>query len=433
MKIASVKGFHDVLPGESGRWARLETQARTVFGQYHYHEIRIPIVERTDLFQRSLGETTDIVEKEMYTFADRDETLLTLRPEGTASVARAYVEHALHAQEPVSKLFYFGPMFRRERPQKGRLRQFSQIGAELLGRDDAAADAEVLLLLHDLLADFGVTGAEVLLNSLGDQVCRPAYRAALVEWGRAHDGELCDDCKRRLEQNPLRLLDCKQPGCVAIRSTAPTMLEHLCDPCRAHFDRLQALLAAEGVRPRAHPYMVRGLDYYCRTAFEVIAPGLGSQNAIGGGGRYDGLVHDLGGPNVAGIGFALGVERLAMVLSASAAAAAEPERPEFVIAPLGAEAELAGVTLAHRLRRDGARVEVEPGERSLKSQMRHAGKLGARWVLIIGADELASGTLSVRDMEARIDLSRAARLSASAAELRSALATGADAALERRA
>jgi histidyl-tRNA synthetase len=429
MKIPSVKGFHDVLPGESARWSELETRARAVFGQYNFQEIRLPIVERAELFQRSVGETTDIVEKEMYTFADRDGTALTLRPEGTASVVRAYVEHAMHAREPVSKLYYFGAMFRRERPQKGRLRQFSQIGAELLGRDDPGADAEILLLLTDLLTDLGVRNGELQVNSLGDAVCQPGYRAALVEWGRAQGAALCDDCARRLTQNPLRLLDCKTPGCLELRDTAPRMVDHYCDACRAHFERVLELLAAEGVDVRLQPYMVRGLDYYCRTAFEVVAPGLGAQNALGGGGRYDGLVRDLGGPDVAGIGFALGVERLALVLGAGAVDAA----PEFVVAPLGAEAERAGVALAHRLRRDGARVDVEPGERSLKSQMRHAAKLGARYVIILGEDELASGTVTVRDMAAKLDHPRAASLRATAPELRSALAAPADGRMERHA
>jgi histidyl-tRNA synthetase len=417
MKIPSVKGFHDVLPGESARWTGLETRARSVFAQYNFREIRVPIVERAELFQRSVGETTDIVEKEMYVFTDRDGSTLALRPEGTASVVRAYVEHALHAREPVARLCYFGPMFRRERPQKGRLRQFWQIGAELLGRDDPAADAEVLLLLYDLLADLGVTGADVLVNTLGDSVCRPAYRSAVTEWARAHLDELCDDCKRRLEQNPLRLLDCKQPGCVAIRQTAPRMLDRCCSACRAHFDRVLELLAGEGIEPRLQPYMVRGLDYYCRTAFEVVAPGLGAQNALGGGGRYDGLVRDLGGPDVAGIGFALGVERLALVLGEAAAEGA----PEFVVVPLGEASEPAAAGLAHRLRRAGARVDVEPGGRSLKSQMRHAAKLGARYALIIGEDELADGTVTVRDMEAKRDRPHATSLRATAAELRAAL------------
>jgi histidyl-tRNA synthetase len=431
MKIPSVKGFHDVLPGESARWAALETQARAVFGQYNFREIRLPIVERSELFKRSVGETTDIVEKEMYTFTDRDDSSLTLRPEGTASVVRAYVEHALQAREPVSKLYYFGPMFRRERPQKGRLRQFSQFGAELLGRDDPAADAEILLMLSDLLNDFGVANAELQINTLGDKVCQPAYRAALVEWGNANRGALCADCTRRLEQNPLRLLDCKQPGCLSIRDTAPRMLDHCCDPCRAHFDRVLELLAAEGVAPRLQPYMVRGLDYYCRTAFEVISSGLGSQNALGGGGRYDGLVRDLGGPDVGGIGFALGVERLALVLAG--AGESIDEAPEFVILPLGIAAEQCAMALAHRLRRGGARVDVEPGGRSLKSQMKHADKLGTRYAILLGEDELASGTITVRDMHAKKDRPRVASLQATAEALRAALAEEAGERMERHA
>jgi histidyl-tRNA synthetase len=420
MKIRSVKGFHDVLPGESARWAALEAAARRIFSGYNFREIRIPVVERTELFRRSIGETTDIVEKEMYTFEDRDGTSLTLRPEGTASVVRAYVEHSLHTGEPVSKLFYLGPMFRRERPQKGRLRQFWQIGAEVLGRDDAAADAEVILLLYDLLEAFGIEGAEVQVNSLGDSVCRPAYREALVAWGEAHRGELCEDCARRLGQNPLRLLDCKQPGCVALRESAPRMIDVQCDACRAHFDRVVDLLTAEGRRPTLAPYMVRGLDYYCRTAFEVTARGLGSQNAVGGGGRYDGLVHDLGGPNIAGVGFALGVERLALVLEEAGHSGPE-ERPEFFLAPLGGEAETLAFRIAHRLRGGGARVEVENGSRSLKSQMRRGDKLGARYVLIIGEDELRARALTVRDLEARVDYPRAVGFDVSTLELRDAL------------
>ncbi len=419
MKIPSVKGFRDVLPDESIRWWVLEERARTVFHRYNFREIRIPIVERTELFQRSIGDATDIVEKEMYTFTDKDGSSLTLRPEGTASVVRAYVEHALSQRERVSKLYYFGPMFRRERPQKGRLRQFSQIGAEVLGRDDAAADAEMLLLLYDLLAAFAIDGAQVQVNSLGDQVCRPGYRTAMVEWGRAHRDALCDDCRGRVDRNPLRLLDCKQPGCVAIRSSAPRMLDHLCADCRAHFDRVLELLRREGVEPELHPYMVRGLDYYCRTAFEVVAPGLGAQNAIGGGGRYDGLVRDLGGPDVAGVGFALGVERLVMVLGERAL---ETDlRPEIVLLPVGHDAEAVAVELAHRWRRGGVRVEVESAGRSLKSQMRQADKHGGRYVIILGEDELASRALTVRDMEARRDHPRAIGFDLSVDELRAAL------------
>jgi histidyl-tRNA synthetase len=418
MKIPSVKGFRDVLPGESARWAVIEGRAQAVLAAYNFREIRLPILERTELFTRSIGETTDIVEKEMYTFTDRDETSLTLRPEGTASVVRAYVEAAIHQQEPVSKLWYRGPMFRRERPQKGRLRQFAQIGVEVLGRSDPAADAEVLLLLHDLLAELGVRDARVLVNSLGCRECRPPYRAALVRWGTAHRTALCADCQRRIDQSPLRLLDCKQPGCVALRDGAPRMLDACCAACRAHFERVLDLLRAASVEPELQPYMVRGLDYYCRTAFEVVARGLGAQNALGGGGRYDGLVRDLGGPDVAGVGFALGMERLALVLERTPA---PDERPEFVLVPVGAVTEPVVVELARRLRQAGGRTEVVSGERSLRSQMRLADKLGARYALIVGEDELSSRRLTVRDMEAKRDHPSAISLACTLPELRSAL------------
>lgn len=424
MKIPSVKGFHDVLPGESTRWSRMEATARRIFECYHFEEIRLPIVERAELFRRSVGETTDIVEKEMYAFTDRDGTDLTLRPEGTAAAVRAYVEHAMQNTDPVTKLYYFGPMFRRERPQRGRLRQFSQIGAEVFGRDDAAADAEVLVLLADLLHGFGVESAEVGVNTLGCAECRPGYRAALVAWGESRGADLCADCVRRLQQNPLRLLDCKQPQCAAARDGAPRMLDYACAGCRSHFERVLQLCAAEGVELQQRPYMVRGLDYYCRTAFEVTAGGLGAQNALGGGGRYDGLVHALGGPAVGGIGFALGVERLALVLDAQGDAPAAMS-PEFFIAPLGSAAEEVAFALAHRLRGGGARVELDAGGKSLKSQMRRAGKLAASFVIILGEDEVAGGTMTVRDMRARADLRGVARLDADLDALRAALAAAA--------
>ncbi|MEA2625484.1 MAG: histidyl-tRNA synthetase, partial [Candidatus Binatota bacterium] len=312
MKINGVKGFRDVLPGESEVWTALETAARRVFERYGFGEIRIPMMERTELFARAAGETSDIVEKQMYTFVDVDGASVTLRPEGTASVVRAYVENGLHGREPVSKLYYMGPMFRRERPQKGRYRQFHQIGAELLGREDALADAELLVLLEDYFAEVGLTRHRIEINSLGCSRCRPAYREELRRWAEDRRAILCDNCNRRIEQNPLRVLDCKEDAEKTV--DAPVMLDRLCAECRTHFDRVRALLASEGVGVSIKPRMVRGLDYYCRTAFEIVAEGLGSQNAIGGGGRYDGLVADLGGPSVAGIGFAIGVERLAMAM-----------------------------------------------------------------------------------------------------------------------
>jgi histidyl-tRNA synthetase len=392
MKVNAVKGFHDVLPGESELWLALEGEARRIFSAYGYSEIRLPIAEKTELFARAAGETSDIVEKQMYTFADLDGSSLTLRPEGTASVVRAYVEHGLHGREPVSKLAYFGPMFRRERPQKGRYRQFHQIGAELIGREDPLADAEILVLLADFFEAIGLGGIRLELNSLGDENCRPAYRERLRAYGEERRDTLCPDCVRRLATNPLRILDCKIDGPKLV--DAPVMLDHLCEPCSRHFARVRAVLDAEGIPIALAPRMVRGLDYYCRTAFEISAPGLGAQNAVGGGGRYDGLVGDLGGPRVGGIGFALGVERLALALRRETA----PAAPDLFVAPLGAGAELRGFTVARRLRALGLRVEIESGDKSLKSHMRRADRLGAGAVLIVGDDELSRGVGILRDL-----------------------------------
>ncbi|MBI4514720.1 MAG: histidine--tRNA ligase [Deltaproteobacteria bacterium] len=417
MKFPSVKGFHDVLPDESARWTWIEQQARIVFRQYHVTEIRIPIVERTSLFTRSIGDTTDIVEKEMYTFLDRDGTSLSLRPEGTAAVVRAYVEHAVAQHEPVSKWYYLGPMFRRERPQKGRLRQFSQIGLELLGREDAAADAEALLLLDDLLRALQAPGVTLAINSLGCRQCRPGYRSALTAYGQGQRERLCENCVRRLERNPLRLLDCKVPTCREATAAAPTMIEHLCQDCAAHFATVRAILEREGVAATVNARIVRGLDYYNRTAFEVLAPGLGAQNAIGAGGRYDGLVRELGGPDVPGVGFALGVERLVMLLPELPVRAV----PDLFICPLGSAAEAEAIHLAHRLRRQGMALEVEAGGKSLKSQMRRADRSGARFVLIVGEDELTRQAATVRDMIAKQDYPAALPLALGVGEIRATL------------
>jgi histidyl-tRNA synthetase len=395
MKINAVKGFRDILPGETEVWNRLEDEARRLFERYGYSEIRIPIVERTELFARSAGETSDIVEKQMYTFEDVDGTSLTLRPEGTASVVRAYIENGLYGREPVSKLFYLGPMFRRERPQKGRFRQFCQIGAEVLGRDDPLVDAELLVLLADYFSNLGLATARIETNSLGDAICRPAYREELRRWAEARKDSLCVDCNRRLEKNPLRILDCKEDA--EKTRDAPVMIDHLCAACAEHFRAVRAHLEAESVNVVLNPRMVRGLDYYCRTAFEIVAEGLGAQNAIGGGGRYDGLVASLGGPAVAGVGFALGVERLVLALHGAEAASGF----DLFVAPLGERAEVRAFRLARELRRRGLRLEIEPGRKSLKSHMRRADKLGAAFVLIVGDDELARGTGMLRDLRSQ--------------------------------
>jgi histidyl-tRNA synthetase len=412
--IAAVKGFRDVLPDESRRWQDLEAAASRVFGSYGFGEIRVPVLERTDLFARSIGDTTDIVEKEMYSFEDRDGTWVTLRPEATAGVVRAYIESGLVHRDQRARLWYAGPMFRRERPQRGRQRQFYQIGAELFGRDDPLADAETLLMLSRFLAAVGVTHARLEVNSLGDAACRPAYRERLREFGAAHREGLCADCHRRLERNPLRLLDCKVEGCRAVMARAPLMLQHLCEPCRAHFDEVRAHLDRERVAYSVNGHMVRGLDYYCRTAFEVVGEGLGAQNALGGGGRYDGLVAALGGPDVSGIGFALGVERLSLVLGDAVAAA---PGPAAVILPLADGAVAPALSLATRLRDQGLQVGLEPVGRSLKALLRAADKQRARLAVIVGEDELRAGRATVRDLVRGEDRREALDLTAGGVEL----------------
>ncbi len=398
--IHGVKGFHDVVPPQSERFTAIEGRLRAVLATYNYGEIRTPIAERTELFARSLGETTDIVEKEMYSFDDRDGTSLTLRPEGTAAVVRAAIEAGLAQRDQVAKLYYLGPMFRRERPQKGRTRQFHQLGAEVIGRDDPLADAEVVTLLVDCLRAAGLASSELVLNSLGDETCRPAYRAALTAYGRTHLDALCPNCRQRLERNPLRLLDCKEDGCRRVMADAPLVSEHLCEPCRAHFAEVERLLRAADVGFRIEPRLVRGLDYYVRTAFEVVAGNLGAQNAVGGGGRYDGLVAELGGPPLPGIGFAIGLERLLM---ATEAETFTPPAPEVDVIPLSVDATPTAVRLARRLRDLGMRCELEAAGRSLKSAMRRADKLAARFAVLIGEDELRAGRATVRDMQRQAD------------------------------
>ncbi len=397
--LSGVKGFHDVVPPDSERFTEIEGRLRAVLAAYNYGEIRTPIAERTELFARSLGETTDIVEKEMYSFEDRDGTSLTLRPEGTASVVRAAIEAGLAQRDQVAKLYYLGPMFRRERPQRGRSRQFHQLGAELIGRDDPLADAEVVTLLADCLAAAGLADAEIVLNTLGDQTCRPGYREALTAYGRAHLDELCANCRQRLERNPLRLLDCKEESCRRIMVEAPLVTAHLCDPCRTHFGEVERLLRAADVPFRIDPRLVRGLDYYVRTAFEVTARNLGAQNAVGGGGRYDGLVEALGGPPLAGIGFAIGLERLLMAAAGSPPAS----HPEVDVIPLTPAASEVAVRMVRRLRALGMRCELEAAGRSLKSAMRRADKLAARFAVLVGEDELRAGRATVRDLQHKAD------------------------------
>ncbi len=388
--------MNDILPGEVETWQFLEETARRVFRTYGFAEIRTPAVEKTELFCRSIGEATDIVEKEMYTFRDKSENSITLRPEGTASVMRAFIEHKMYAQDPVAKLYYLGPMFRYERPQKGRYRQFHQIGAEAIGVDDPRIDAQILVMLSHYLDAVGIDELELQLNSLGCPECRPAYREQLLVFLERRLESLCEDCRRRHAANPLRSLDCKVPGCREATADAPAMLDRLCSSCDEHFNRVQGRLQDLGTPYTLNPRMVRGLDYYTKTTFEVVTGKLGAQNAVAAGGRYDGLIRSLGGPPLPGIGFAMGVERLVLLKSQERIAA---PRPDFFFAALGEQAESRAFGLMCALQRKGIQAETDLEGKSLKAQMRRAGKLQARFTVIIGEDELARGVAMVRDMD----------------------------------
>lgn len=373
----------------------VEDRARELVARYGFKEIRVPILERSELYRRTSGETSDIVEKQMYVFNDNDEahTSVALRPEGTAGIARAYIEAGLDHSDPEQRFFYAGPMFRRERPQKGRYRQHYQFGVEVFGRADPACDAELLIMIDALSRSLGLTFS-FELNSIGDANCRPAFRDAVLNWGRAHLAELCEDCHLRLERNPLRLLDCKND--VKLMESAPKGLDYLCDPCRIHFDTVRSLMDAAGVSHVVNPRLVRGLDYYTRTTFEVMATGLGAQNTVVAGGRYDGLIEALGGAAVAGIGFGLGLDRMALVLAE--AGSVPTLTSDAAIIALGTEATRRAVMLAQILRAANLRVELLSPERKLKALLNRADKIGARFAVIIGDDELARGVVQLRDL-----------------------------------
>ncbi len=395
--IEAVKGARDILPDEIPRWHFVEASAREIFERYGFREIRTPIFESTELFARGIGEGTDIVAKEMYTFQDRKGRSLTLRPENTAPVARAYVQHQMHRSSEVERLYYIGPMFRYERPQKGRMRQFSQIGVEVFGCEHPAVDAETIEMLMEFLARLGIAPVDLLLNSVGCQECRPGYREALLRYLAPHRAELCADCQRRLLANPLRCFDCKVPADRERMAGAPSIQEHLCAGCRDHFARVRSYLDAYAVPYTVEPRLVRGLDYYRRTAFEVTQPALGAQNALLGGGRYDGLVRDLGGPAVPGFGFAVGEDRLVMSLPEGAAIPADA--PDIYVAALGEAGVARALLVARRLRRAKRRVVFDPlPDKSLKAQMRRADSLRSRCVLILGEHEIARGAVTLKRM-----------------------------------
>ncbi len=397
-KIIVPKGTYDLLPDDTAKWRDLETKIHQIFSEYGYGEIRTPLFEHTELFQRGIGETTDIVEKEMFTFADRANRSLTLRPEGTASVVRAYLEHNLAGSGGVTKLYYYGPMFRCEAPQAGRFRQFSQYGAEVLGSLDPRVDAEVIALAVNFYRRLGITDLDVRLNSIGCPNCRPVYRSKLIERLRPKTGGLCSNCQRRLERNPLRLLDCKNPSCQDATADIPLITETLCAECGSHFEKLRILLDSIPINYHLDSRLVRGFDYYTKTVFEVLAGDLGAQNALCGGGRYDNLVEECGGNPTPGIGFAAGVERLLIVLESRKTSVFHPETPELYIAPLGEAAQLAVFPLLIKLREAGWKVESDFLGRSLKAQLKTADKMGVSLVGILGEDELQGRQILMRRM-----------------------------------
>ena len=398
MKIQAIKGVKDILPDEIPKWDYVDRHLRNLFKNFNYKEIKIPIFEETTLFARSIGTGTDIVEKEMYTFEDRDGKKITLRPEGTASVVRAYIEHNLQASSPLNKLFYIGPMFRHERPQKGRFRQFYQAGAEAIGPSGPFQDAEMILFLSRFFAQMKISNVNLEMNSVGCPQCRPHYKVLLQNYLKEKMSGLCENCQRRALTNPMRVLDCKNEACRKTLSDAPEMLNFLCEECFNHFEAVKKGLGILKVTFILNPRLVRGLDYYTKTAFEWKSNYASAQNTVAAGGRYDGLVEDLGGPQMPGIGFAMGIERVVALIDPSLIPV---EEIDLFIAALGQQAQEVSLPILSALRENGISAEMDFHGASLKSQMKKADKANARHVLILGEDELKKGITLLRNMKTR--------------------------------
>jgi histidyl-tRNA synthetase len=392
--IKKIKGTHDLLPDETATWVAIEEKARELFRRFGFEEIRPPLMEWTELFARGIGEATDIVGKEMYSFQDTQGRSISLRPEATVGVLRAFLENGLYTTREEYKLFTIGPMFRHERPQKGRYRQFHQINAEIFGNPGPRVDVELIAMLHNFLSAVELKDTELVINSLGCADCRPSFRIELRDFLESRRPELCVDCQRRIDVNPLRVLDCKVLECREAVLSAPSILKHLCAACKVHFQGVKEGLEQFGVGYRVNERLVRGLDYYTRTTFEAITGKLGSQDAVAGGGRYDRLSEILGGPSIPAIGFAMGMERLAVLSGLKVSI----KGPDLYLAPLGEEPLAFAFSLAHHLRINGLAVELAHTDKSLKSQLRRADKLGARGVLIIGEKELANRSGILRNM-----------------------------------
>ncbi len=398
-KITAPRGTRDVLPDESRAWQILEEKLRSLAHRFGFREIRFPTFEEAALFDRGVGDTTDVVQKEMYDFYDKGDRHIALRPEGTASVVRSFIEHSLHTGTLPLKVYYIAPNFRYEKPQAGRLREHHQFGIECFGAADATADAEVISLAATMLSELGISGVELHLNSCGCRECRKEYHKELRAYFETKKGELCETCNDRLERNPMRILDCKSEICKKISLDAPKISDYLCDSCREHFEKLQACLREIGIDFTLDPMLVRGLDYYTNTVFEFVSSSIGAQGTVCGGGRYNGLVESLGGPSVPGLGFGCGIERLMLTLEAEGNLKNERLVPKIFIAHADEEAERVSHKLVYELRALGVWAERDTTGRSLKAQMKYAGKCGAEFSAVIGGNEIESGSITIKNMD----------------------------------
>lgn len=397
--INKPRGTEDILPDDSPLWRKIEQTAHEVCANFGFKEIRTPVFEDTNLFQRGVGDTTDVVQKEMYTFEDKGGRSITLRPEGTASVARSFIENSLYANPQPTKLYYIISCYRYEKPQSGRLREFHQFGTECLGSPSPSADAEIIALALTFFNRLGIKDLKLNLNSIGCPNCKKAYNEKLKEYFKQYEDELCDTCKTRLEKNPMRIIDCKSEICSRIAKDAPKMIDFLCDECREHFDKTRAYLDATGIKYTIDPDIVRGLDYYTRTVFEITSDALGAQSTVCGGGRYNGLIEEIGGKPTEGIGFALGIERLVMIMKAQGIDLGTASATDIFVGSIGDSADICAQKLVYELRIAGVNAERDILGRSVKAQMKYANKTGARFSMILGEDEVNSAKADLKNMK----------------------------------
>ena len=399
MNVQGPRGTKDITIQDSYKWQYVEDKIRNATREFGYREIRTPIFEHTELFLRGVGETTDVVQKEMYTFEDKGGRSITLRPEGTAGAVRSFIESGIVSGPQPTKMYYLSaPVFRYEAPQAGRLREHHQFGVEVFGANDASIDAEVISLAHTVLKRVGVKDLSLNINSIGCRNCRPAYNRALKDYFNSRKGELCRNCLDRLDRNPLRILDCKEEGCRKVASEAPVILDFLCEECSEHFESLKGYLEAIGIEYSVNPKIVRGLDYYTKTVFEIISNSIGAQGTVCGGGRYDGLVEELGGPSMSGIGFGMGIERLLLVMEASGAEIPQYKGPDLFICTMGAQARKKAFELVYSLREKGISADMDHTIRSMKAQAKFANKLGAAYTLSLGDNEISEGKANLKNM-----------------------------------